>query len=117
MSDLKTIALYELIFLKLSWKAENFCFCQIFRTFGKLICLYGRNTTKLNCSLKFRDHIVDNYKTLCDETQIKNLISRVAGVQAYGRADMLGRYKEIAKCTDPMIFPCPSLCLLAQHGV
>ena len=48
---------------------------------------------------------MDNYKKLCDETQNKNLVPQVTGIQAYGRADMLGRWKELEKSTDPMIFP------------
>lgn len=34
---------------------------------------------------------MDSCKKLCDETQIKNLVSQVTGIQAYGRADTLGR--------------------------
>lgn len=50
---------------------------------------------------------MNKYKEFCDKTQIKNLISQVAGIQVYGRADMLGRYKELEKCTDPLISPVP----------
>lgn len=60
---------------------------------------------------------MDDSKTLCDETQIKNLVSQGDGIQAYGRADMLAPYKELEKCTDPAILPRPSLWLIAQHGV
>lgn len=48
---------------------------------------------------------MDIFKKLCDEAKIKKLVSRVAGIRACGRADMLGRYKELEQCTDPVIFP------------
>lgn len=48
---------------------------------------------------------MDICKKLCDDTKIKKLVSQVAGIQTSGRADMLGRYKELEKYTDPVIFP------------
>ena len=60
----------------------------------------GRNTPKLNFSLKFSGHLVDNFEKFWDETPIKNLVSQVAaGIPANGRADLLGGYKEREKHT------------------